>query len=105
MATLRCTVSQCMHNKQNQCCNQSIGVGGGINASAADNTMCKDFVNGMGAMSSSSEVPNPNLQITCNAENCKHNLAGKCKADYVDISAMSVVSNSCDTQCSSFESK
>ncbi|MCR6513941.1 MAG: DUF1540 domain-containing protein [Clostridium sp.] len=105
MTTLRCTVSDCAHNKQSHCCNQTIGVGGGVNASAADETMCKDFIANAGSLTSSNEVPNPNLLITCNASSCVHNANRSCTANSVDISSNVTACTSCDTECSTFAEK
>lgn len=104
MATLRCGVNECAHNKENFCCNQSIKVGG-VHANIAAHTACESFDEKGNEMTSSIEQsPNPNMAISCNVSNCIHNENQRCVSNYVDISS-SISTYGNTTQCSSFTQK
>lgn len=101
MPNLNCTASNCTHNTQNQCCNNSIQVGG-RSADKSKATSCESFVESSGAFTNSVQTPNPSMSIGCEAANCVHNCDEACQASTVDISGASA-SSSCDTKCSSFQ--
>ncbi len=104
MATLRCGVNECAHNKENFCCNESIKVGG-VNASIAAHTECESFdEKGNEINSLFSQSPNPSMAIGCSASNCIHNENQRCVSSYVDISSSaSTYGNT--TECLSFTKK
>lgn len=97
---LSCCADSCENFKNGYCTLSSIEVmGQGAESSAS--TCCKSFVQQSGNFSSESKLESPYSTIKCNAENCVHNSAGCCNADYIDI-AGHAASQSDDTVCSTF---
>ncbi|MDQ0151222.1 DUF1540 domain-containing protein [Eubacterium multiforme] len=100
MATLRCQVRECTHNRDSYCCNESIAVGG-REAMSSSQTMCNDFQEMSYSIMSMEQKPNPNMEIECNAKNCMYNDKQRCIANYVDISGDNCKEES-DTKCATF---
>lgn len=99
MSGINCTIGECQHNQNCQCCLESISVSGGGTSS---NTCCDSFSKGSG-FQSSNETPCSCHSIACEAHDCVHNDNCECHADNISVCACSSDCN-CDddTQCSSF---
>lgn len=103
MPKLNCSAQNCIHNNSNYCCINQIKVGG-EQASVAQSTCCENFRENNGAFTNSSEIPNTNLSISCEATNCIHNSDFTCEASSVDINGVSACTCE-ETKCSSFYCK
>lgn len=103
MTQLSCCADSCENFKNGYCCLSSIEVSGeGAQNSAG--TCCNSFVEQSGSFTNETKLQCPYSDIKCNAENCLHNSAGYCDADYIDI-AGHAASQSEDTVCSTFRTR
>ncbi|MGL5245886.1 MAG: DUF1540 domain-containing protein [Sarcina sp.] len=100
MPELNCSVSTCDHNSNNCCCINSINVAGS-QAVSSSATCCNNFQEKSNAFTNDLKTPNFNIQVSCEASNCAHNLAHQCNAQHIDVAGG--MANSCEeTRCSSF---
>ncbi len=102
MPILDCNVQSCFHNKENQCCLDSIKIDGG-NAQTSTQTECKSFKEKTGDSFSNCDSGSPNLtsDVNCEATHCVFNDNCTCNADHIAVAG----GNACkcgETQCSSF---
>ncbi|MBE6022144.1 MAG: DUF1540 domain-containing protein [Cellulosilyticum sp.] len=102
MPKLRCSAQACIHNNQECCCRGEIQVSG-QGADHSEETCCSNFYEDIGnARNVIQQEQTVYMDVTCEAENCTHNVAYKCQADYIDVSGYSACK--CDeTCCSSFK--
>ncbi|MEG0308955.1 MAG: DUF1540 domain-containing protein [Clostridium sp.] len=103
MTKLKCDACSCSHNQDYYCCAGSIAVGG-KEATNKSSTCCVSFVENNGAMTNSTETPNPQMEIGCQATNCVHNQSCKCEANEISICGDHAC-NSRETECSTFSCK
>ncbi len=95
---LKCTVSNCMHHKDAHCCLESIWVSKTAPKDAV-NAVCSSFVSGQNSsMSAQERVPKNDLDIKCNARNCKYNIENICSSLNVTIA---LTKN--DAECTNFK--
>ncbi|MEG1254824.1 DUF1540 domain-containing protein [Clostridium sp.] len=100
MTKLKCDACSCAHNNDYYCCVNSIEVGG-KSATKQSSTCCENFEENNGAMTNSTESPNPQMEIGCQATNCVYNGNFKCEANEVSIAGDHACSSR-ETQCSTF---
>lgn len=104
MAELRCSVDNCVHNKNEYCCKGDILVGG-KHACCEDDTCCESFSETRNdRFTSSVSHPSSVISIDCEASNCIYNNDYKCTASHVDIKGC----GACDcreTACSTFKER
>ena len=90
MNHLKCSVENCANYCEHQCCLSQIEVAGPHSTNrqetCCDSFRCKDTCGCSGANNSTRhDVPNPNLEIRCTAEQCVHNHQGTCDAECVCV--------------------
>ena len=83
MTNLKCSVTNCGHNKDNYCCKESILVEG-ENASTPASTRCSSFVYKPGDCFCG-ESPKNSSNIECSAETCVFNKNRYCEADSIHV--------------------
>ncbi len=105
MTKLKCSVTNCYHNKERLCCLNGIKVDG-TTAEVSDGTACASFKDKTGDSYTNSctckEEPKQSLSIECVAEKCVYNDACRCTASAIDVDG----DNACtcrDTRCSTFK--
>lgn len=103
MTKLKCDACTCEHNNDYYCCVGSIDVGG-QQATNKSSTCCDSFAEKTGSMTSSTQSPNPQMEIACQATNCTHNEGCKCEANEVCICGDHACSSN-ETECSTFSCK
>ncbi len=103
MPILRCSVSTCMHNKKDECCLEKIDVSG-KDAETAVSTACESFSQKSDTMTNSmgEEMPQPVVNIKCDATKCTHNEKCICAADHIQVNG-SKAQTTKETECSTFE--
>lgn len=89
MTNLQCTVCSCVNNDKECCCRPDILVSG-KSACDCEQTSCADFhkrsESGAEAQSSCGcSIPNEDLHVRCEAENCTYNTSGECVADAIKV--------------------
>ncbi|MEG1483378.1 DUF1540 domain-containing protein [Clostridium sp.] len=100
MTGVMCSVSNCAFNKENQCCNSSICIGG-KSAAQSSKTYCSNFQEFNGLLSLN-ENGKSSIDIECEAEKCIHNKSGECHAKNIIINSDNINEYN-DTMCGSFE--
>lgn len=103
MTRLDCSVMNCMYNEDYSCCRNHIEVEG-KDAKEKDGTCCASFREKSGNMQNSVQIPNAELDVNCEATNCKYNHQCKCYADQIGVDG----NNACkchDTMCGTFTCK
>lgn len=100
MTGLMCSVSNCAFNKDNQCCNSYISIGGKL-AFQSESTYCSSFQE-TNLLVSLNNYGKNSVEIECEAENCIHNDNGECTATNIIISSENINEYN-DTMCGSFE--
>lgn len=103
MTKLNCNVKTCANNNKNYCCISSIYVGG-KKANYSSDTECDSFIKKNSGFTNSTYDPNPEVDISCEAENCMYNCDKMCTANNINISGL----HSCcsgETCCASFISR
>ena len=106
MPTITCEVSKCYYNKDGGCSRDNIKVGG-KGAVVSDETMCEAYTDAKDPSCTNCSCEDGACsctEIDCSAENCKHNSAGCCKADTIEIGKCSSCCCS-ETECESFDEK
>ncbi len=101
MPSLRCSVRNCSHNKEDYCTMAYIEVGG-EQATNAGQTCCANFDSTEYAASNTSHECQTELDIKCLAHGCLYNRDMHCTANTVAMSGATTASCIDDTQCSSF---
>lgn len=102
MPKLRCTAQSCIHNSSECCCRGEIDVAG-TGAEHSEDTCCGNFYEDIGnARNAVSQEPTEFMEVGCEAQNCMHNVACKCQADYIDVSGYGA-QHCGETCCSSFK--
>lgn len=101
MTKLKCDARDCMNNDDAFCCMGDLVIGG-KDACTSKETYCKfyrpkekDNVFTMGYA-----IPNPQIDLGCEAVNCRYNEHRKCIADEV-----SIVRHEKTTNCRTFEER
>ena len=88
MPILRCSVSECYHNKSEECTLEKIHVGG-RDAVTSTSTECEDFQpktdSFKSSMDDANKVCQPVVNIACEAHNCKYNDNLQCAADHIAV--------------------
>jgi len=100
MPILDCSVNTCTHYSDNCCCLSNIKVDG-EHARQDGDTCCGSFYEESGSASNSSQDPNTQLSVDCDAVNCTFNEDMVCRANHIGI-AGSKAKNSEETKCASF---
>lgn len=108
MAKLNCSVKGCCYNVDNGCCKTNIHVTG-ANAKNACETVCDSFLAKGCTATCSDQVTScacacEQIEVCCDAVNCKYNQNEKCKANHIGITGVRAVTNG-ETECGSFECK
>lgn len=104
MTDLKCTVENCVYNKEKLCSKGDIMVGG-KHACCDNETCCESFLPRKGSSNSYSNCtchPTSNISIDCEAAKCTYNDNYKCTAEHVDIQGC----GACDcreTLCATFK--
>lgn len=101
MTRLDCSVTSCMYNQDNYCSKGDITIGG-RNAACSGDTCCESFhKRGTGAGTNSISHPSANIEVDCEAQECKFNANCKCSASHIGIQGR----DACEckqTECGSF---
>lgn len=100
MTRLDCSVHNCANNNDNYCCISSIYVGG-RNAKKKSNTDCESFIKKNNGFTNCTVNPNPNVEISCEANNCIYNSNNICTAESITVTGKCANCTE-DTICSSF---
>ena len=104
MPALVCSAQNCVYNKAMYCSKGDIKVGG-QDATVCQDTRCDSFQERrMDSMKSSVGTPSTEIDIKCEAVNCKYNDQRICHAKHVDISG-AAASTSTETECVTFDEK
>lgn len=104
MTSLGCNAKNCVNNKNDYCCLNSIKVEG-CTAKSCDDTCCQSFMEERdGQAKNSTNAPKFELNISCGARNCMYNENKMCRANHVDISGISAT-DSDETVCTTFKCK
>lgn len=107
MTSLACNVTTCASNRDGFCCQSAIKVQG-TGAKRAERTCCQSFFRkGDGEVSSRThyEVPNPELDVYCMANLCRHNdQHHRCTADHIDIAGDEARLMN-ETMCATYEAE
>lgn len=101
MTQLKCSVKNCMYNDEQLCSKGDIMIGG-QDASKPNETRCESFRERTGSMTNSVGHPSREIEVGCQATNCRFNENCKCSANEIGIAG----SNACscaETECASFE--
>ncbi|MDD3253850.1 MAG: DUF1540 domain-containing protein [Lachnospiraceae bacterium] len=102
MTKLECSVTNCLHNCDKQCCKQAIIVDG-QEAKDKDETCCGSFdENKEGFFKNVFKTPENRLEIDCEAVKCVYNENRHCAAEHIGI-AGDGASKAEQTLCSSFK--
>lgn len=100
MTSLKCSVSNCVHNCDHLCNMNTIEVKG-RDAKDACSTCCSTFRDDDGSARNSTGDAKLETNIECSAEACKYNKNLKCYAEQISISGAGA-SNSEKTECATF---
>lgn len=86
MTGLKCNVTTCASNAQNQCCRPDIQIVG-TNAKERGETSCSSFQTKGAAQNNAirHDVPNAALQVNCNVFTCAHYSDGRCAASSICV--------------------
>ncbi len=81
---LKCTATACMHNKDTNCCLDVINV---VKMAPEDfiDTICASYEKGSFEMKTQKKASKAEVDIQCNARNCKYNLDNLCSKIDVTI--------------------
>ena len=102
MPALVCAAQNCVYNNEMYCSKGDIRVGG-ENATACQDTCCESFQERRhDNVKSSIGTPTAEIDIKCEAENCKYNDSRICNAKHVDISG-AAANKSGETECVTFD--
>ena len=101
MPDLRCSITNCMHNKNEMCCLENINVSGN-GAHTNDETCCESFTPQGATNSVQMGEQSPDTCISCSAKECKHNNGTSCTAQHVAISGKCESTACSQTKCSTF---
>ncbi len=104
MTHLQCGVMNCANNAHQYCCRPTIKVDG-QNAQQSQGTCCSSYEPRSNGISNFSgyDIPNPEIEIACDAMNCTYNNSGQCAADSINVDVLGVgASNREQTACASF---
>lgn len=101
MTFLDCTVTGCVYNADKCCCKGDIQVEG-KEAKKTEETCCGSFKErGENGSNSMTGEKSKEIDVCCQACNCKFNEAKKCSANHIGIAG----GNACtcgETECASF---
>lgn len=100
MSKLQCTAQNCMYNKEKNCCRGEILVEG-REATDISETCCGSFHERTCGCSNDMQTARQEVEIRCEAKDCRHNSFGQCKASSVGISG----THAChceETECTAF---
>ncbi len=103
MTVLDCSVTNCFYNKEKRCSKGGIQVEGRM-AEKTSETCCGSFKERGESMSNSMLSASSEIDVSCDACNCKFNRDSKCSANHIGIAG----ANACkcaETECSSFDCK
>lgn len=105
MTNLMCSVQNCQNYQNNLCTLSSIQVDG-RRAHSPRQTCCSSFQErGQGASNDiSTEQPEIETQVKCDAATCAFNHSGACSAETITVTGSGAQSAE-QTECSSFETK
>ena len=102
MPALVCSAQKCIYNNAMYCGKGDIKVGG-EDAKVCQDTCCSSFEERRTESAKSSVgSPSADIDIKCEAENCKYNENCACRADHVDIAG----AGACEcheTECVTFD--
>lgn len=102
MPALVCSAQNCVYNNAMYCSKGDIKVGG-ENAQVCQDTCCESFQERRyDSAKSSVGTPKTNIDIKCEAEQCKYNDSCVCHADHVDI-AGAAACRCGETECVTFD--
>lgn len=107
MTDLKCTVENCIYNKESLCSKGDIMVGG-RGAQSVDQTCCESFSQkreGHESYTSSAYHPAHSISVDCEAANCAYNQNYRCSAKHVDIQGSCQTCNCRETLCATFINK
>ncbi|MBU5322244.1 MAG: DUF1540 domain-containing protein [Sarcina ventriculi] len=110
MKMIKCTVSNCSHNKSEVCYADRINIGGTCSKKCND-TCCGSFLDkhlysdltNSACSNSSSEGSSPCDCIVCSVETCKFNSQSLCSLGSIDVSSDTEVQLYTQANCKSFE--
>lgn len=106
MSRISCDVKKCSYNCNGGCKLSSIEVGT-KNARMTDETKCESFCPGEKSAANSCGCKSDRCdisEISCSAENCRHNDSGICGAKHIEI--CSCHTGCCgETECSTFKAE
>lgn len=101
MTRLDCSVTSCLYNENNYCSRGDITIGG-KNAACPGDTCCESFhKRGTGTGTNSISHPSANIEVDCEAKECKFNANCKCSANHIGIAGRNA-SECKETECASF---
>lgn len=104
MPALVCSAQNCVYNNAMYCSKGDIKVGG-EDAKVCQDTCCASFQERKhDSMKSSIGTPSAEIDIKCEATNCKYNNERICHANHVDISG-AAASRCGETECVTFDEK
>lgn len=104
MTNLDCSVVNCLHNRDNTCCLDSIHVDGS-GAKVTEETCCKSFTKkGANASMNCASEPKKPTDVACDAVDCIYNEECRCDAEHIGIAGRDACSCT-QTECASFRSK
>lgn len=104
MPALVCSAQNCIFNDAMYCSKGDIRVGG-EDATVCQDTCCASFEERRrDSARSAVGSPSANIDIKCEAENCKYNDNCICNANHVDI-AGAVACECGETECVTFDEK
>ncbi len=102
MPALVCSAQNCVYNNAMYCSKGDIKVGG-EDAKVCQETRCDSFQERRHENAKSSMgTPSTEIDIKCEAVNCKYNTERICNANHVDISG-AAASTSTETECVTFD--
>ncbi len=101
MPSLSCTVENCAHNKNRQCCLSNIQVGGRT-AEVTDETCCDSFAPQSAKNVQGTVIENPHVTVSCEATKCRYNDNCECHADCIDICGEPDCCDCRSTECATF---
>lgn len=103
MPILECSVRSCFYNKSSECCLDHIEVEGS-EANVPNSTACGSFRENSDTMTNSNKadlVPEPVVNIKCQATKCCFNQDCDCNADHISV-AGDGANHFTETECASF---
>lgn len=104
MSKINCSVSNCSHNKENNCFANVINVGG-KSAKKDDDTCCASFLDAVNYSDLTNNINEKGREcsaITCNVGTCTFNSDYLCTAEAIDVSGKDV-NLYLETNCSTFK--